>query len=76
MLVTDSSARLHSTSLGPVLPGPVWLLLKTLAVMAATVAAGRFFARMPPARMLTFLWVVLLPLSFASLALVGVEVLP
>lgn len=62
--------------LGPVLPGPLWLLLKTLAVMAATVAAGRFFARMPPARMLTFLWVVLLPLSFASLALVGVEVLP
>ncbi len=62
--------------LGPVLPGPVWLLLKTLAVMAATVAAGRFFVRMPPARMLTLLWVVLLPLSFASLALVGVEVLP
>ena len=62
--------------LGPVLPGPVWLLLKTLGVMAVTVAAGRFFARMPPARMLTFLWVVLLPLSFANLALVGVVVLP
>lgn len=62
--------------LGPVLPGPFWLLLKTLAVMALTVAAGRFFARMPPERMLTFLWVVLLPLSFANLALVGVEVLP
>lgn len=62
--------------LGPVLPGPLWLLLKTLVVMALTVAAGRFFARMPPAQMLTFLWVVLLPLSFASLALVGVEVLP
>lgn len=62
--------------LGPVLPGPIWLLIKTLAVMAVTVAAGRFFARMPPARMLTFLWVALLPLSFANLALVGVEVLP
>lgn len=62
--------------LGPVLPGPVWLLLKTLAVMAATVACGRWFARMPPSRMLTFLWIVLLPLSFANLALVGVEVLP
>ena len=62
--------------LGPVLPAPVWLLLKTLTVMAATVAAGRFFARMPPSRMLTLLWVVLLPLSFANLALVGVEVLP
>ncbi len=62
--------------LGPVLPGPLWLLLKTLAVMAATVAAGRFFARMPPARMLTLLWVALLPLSFANLALVGIEVLP
>ncbi len=62
--------------LGPVLPGPLWLLLKTLAVMALTIAAGRWFARMPPARMLTFLWVVLLPVSFANLALVGVEVLP
>lgn len=62
--------------LGPVLPGPLWLLLKTLAVMAATVAAGRWFARMPPSRMLTFLWAVLLPLSFANLALVGVEILP
>ena len=62
--------------LGPGLPGPVWLLVKTMAVMAATVAAGRWFARMPPARMLTFLWVILLPLSFANLALVGLEVLP
>lgn len=62
--------------LGPGLPGPVWLLVKTVAVMAATVAAGRWFARMPPARMLTFLWVILLPLSFANLALVGIEVLP
>jgi len=40
------------------------------------VAAGRWFARMPPARMLSFIWVVLLPLSFANLALVGIEVLP
>jgi len=62
--------------LGPGLSGPVWLLLKTVAVMAATVAAGRWFARMPPARMLSFIWVVLLPLSFANLALVGIEVLP
>ncbi|HSH47198.1 MAG TPA: NADH-quinone oxidoreductase subunit H [Halomonas sp.] len=62
--------------LGPGLPGPVWLLVKTVAVMAATVAAGRWFARTPPARMLTFLWVILLPLSFANLALVGLEVLP
>lgn len=62
--------------LGPSLPGPLWLALKTLAVMAALVAAGHAFARLPPGRMLTVLWTVLLPLSFLDLVLVGFEVRP
>jgi NADH-quinone oxidoreductase subunit H len=62
--------------LGPWLPGPVWLALKTVGVLIVTVAAGHLLARMPPARMLTLLWVVLLPLSFLDLVIAGVESLP
>jgi NADH-quinone oxidoreductase subunit H len=57
-------------------PGPVWLALKTAGVLALLVAAGHLFARMPPARMLSLIWTVLLPLSFVGLAIVGVQVLP
>jgi NADH-quinone oxidoreductase subunit H len=60
---------------GPWLPGPVWVLLKMALVLALLVAAGRLLARLPAPRMLTLLWVVLLPLSFLDLALVGVELL-
>lgn len=59
--------------LGPWLPGPVWLVLKMAIVLALTVAAGRLLARMPPSRMLTLLWIVLLPLSFLDLIIAGVE---
>ena len=58
--------------LGPVLPGPVWLWLKTAAVMALAVALGGRIARTTPSRMLWLLWVVLLPLSFVHLAVSGV----
>ncbi|MGR3571060.1 NADH-quinone oxidoreductase subunit H [Brevirhabdus sp.] len=61
--------------LGPVLPGPAWLLVKAAAVMAVTVMAGHIFALMPPSRMLSFLWVVILPLSFLHLLLAGLEAL-
>lgn len=56
---------------GPLLPGPVWLVLKVALVIAILVAAGRLLARMPAPRMMTFIWTVLLPVSFADLALVG-----
>src|SRR3546814_20273 len=44
-------------------------------VLAALVGATHMLARLPPARMLTLLWTVLLPLAFLVLALVGAEVL-
>lgn len=58
--------------LGPWLPGPVWLWLKTAAVMALTVLAGHAIARTTPSRMLTMLWTVALPLAFLHLAVSGV----
>lgn len=61
--------------LGPGLPGPLWLIVKTAAVMALLIAAGHLLPRLPPSRMLTLIWVVLLPLAFLDLLLVGVEVL-
>jgi NADH-quinone oxidoreductase subunit H len=49
----------------------VWLWLKTAAVMALTVAAGHAVARATPSRMLTWLWIGALPLSFLHLLWAG-----
>ncbi|BBC71689.1 NADH-quinone oxidoreductase subunit H [Altererythrobacter sp. B11] len=62
--------------LGPWLPGPVWLALKTAVLLVVMVWLGQRFARFQVARMMTLLWTVLLPLSFLDLAIAGVEALP
>ncbi len=62
--------------LGPVLPGIVWLALKTLTVMAVIIAMGHLLARMPVARMLGLIWKVLLPIAFLDLLLAGLVALP
>lgn len=62
--------------LGPVLPGWAWMAIKTLAVMALVLAAGRTFGRVGAERAVTVMWTVLLPVSFAGLALAGWEALP
>lgn len=59
--------------LGPWLPGPVWLTLKSLVVMGIVISAGHWLARTPPARMMTLLWLVFLPLSFLDLIMAGLE---
>ncbi|HSJ46324.1 MAG TPA: NADH-quinone oxidoreductase subunit H [Euzebyales bacterium] len=57
---------------GPVLPGAVWMALKTAGV-AVTVLAGRhLLARVSPERFVRVAWTVLLPLAFADLAIAGV----
>ncbi len=58
--------------LGPWLPGPMWLVLKTLLVLTVLIAMGRNLARMPAPRMMTVLWTLMLPLSFLDLAIAGV----
>lgn len=60
---------------GPVLPGPAWVVLKTLFVLAALVAAGHLFARVRTERFVTVCWLVLLPLAFVDLVIAGVEAL-
>ncbi|WMS44420.1 NADH-quinone oxidoreductase subunit H [Acuticoccus sp. MNP-M23] len=61
--------------LGPWLPGPVWVVLKTLLLLAVLVVLDKLFALMPPSRMLTLVWVVLLPLAFLDLVIAGIEAL-
>lgn len=70
-----ASAVFLGGPLGPWLPGPLWLVLKMVAVLALLVAATHLLARLPPSHMLTALWVVLLPAAFLDLVLVGVELL-
>ncbi len=60
---------------GPVLPGPVWVAVKTLVVLIALVGSGHVVARVRAERFVTVCWVVLLPLAFADLAIAGLEAL-
>ncbi|MBW6390897.1 complex I subunit 1 family protein [Billgrantia antri] len=57
--------------LGPWLPGPAWLLIKSLAVLVALLWLGRRLPRFAPERCVTLMWVVLLPLSFIDLIWAG-----
>lgn len=66
-----ASAVFLGGPLGPWLPGPLWMALKTAFVLLLLVAATHGLARMPPSRMLTLLWTVLLPLSFVGLVGAG-----
>lgn len=59
--------------LGPWWPGPLWLVLKTLVVMALLLWLGRSLARLSPERFVTLAWLLFLPLSFADLVWAGVE---
>ncbi|WP_313088741.1 complex I subunit 1 family protein [Pseudomonas sp.] len=59
--------------LGPWLPGPLWLALKTLAVIALLLWIGRSLARVSPERFVSLAWLLFLPLSFVDLLWAGVE---
>ncbi|WP_111748496.1 NADH-quinone oxidoreductase subunit H [Salinisphaera orenii] len=61
--------------LGPWLPGPVWLVLKTAALLALLVVLSHVVARLSPSRMLTLLWLVLMPLAFVDLLIAGLGLL-
>ncbi|SFU56789.1 NADH-quinone oxidoreductase subunit H [Halomonas korlensis] len=61
--------------LGPWLPGPLWLVLKMLAVLAMLLLLGRLLPRLPPERCVILMWVVLLPLAFVDLVWAGAAAL-
>jgi len=81
LAMTTAVAAMAATAflggyLGPWLPGPIWLAVKTGFVLLLMVVLGRGLARMPAPRMMTMLWTVLLPLSFIDLVIAGLEALP
>ncbi len=57
--------------LGPVLPGAVWMALKTTAVVVTVLAGRHLLARVSPERFVRLAWTVLLPLAFLDLAIAG-----
>lgn len=56
-------------------PGPAWLAAKTVLVLALLALLGRWSARVPTERVVTWIWVGLLPASFLVLLLAGLEAL-
>ena len=60
---------------GPLLPGPVWFVAKTVLLCAALLTIGRALPRLRHDQMLTIAWKVLLPASLLNVALVGIAML-
>jgi NADH-quinone oxidoreductase subunit H len=56
---------------GPVLPGWLWVLLKTLLLLVILIGVGHSLARPRIERFVIFAWVVLLPLSLVNIFFAG-----
>ena len=60
---------------GPLLPGPVWMAAKTLAVAAVVVWAGHVLPRVRLERFAVVAWSVLIPLALVDVFAAGLEAL-
>lgn len=56
---------------GPWLPGWLWVVVKTLLLLAVLIASSQMFARPRIERFVVFAWVVLLPLSLVNIFFAG-----
>ena len=61
--------------LGPMLPGWVWTPLKTLAVTALALLAGRYLPRIAEEQVLTWSWKLGIPLALGNIAWAGISLL-
>jgi len=57
---------------GPFLPAPLWFVLKTFALSALVLWAGRFLPTLRHDQMLSLSWKILLPASLVNITLVGI----
>jgi len=60
---------------GPLLPDALWMALKTLAVGAGLLWAGRVFPRVENDRLVAFAWTFAVPASIGAIALAGLTTL-
>ncbi len=61
--------------LGPWLPAPVWMLLKTFALMAFMLWLGRRVQPLSTAQMLKLSWRILTPVGLVNVLIVGALIL-
>jgi NADH-quinone oxidoreductase subunit H len=60
---------------GPWLPGPVWLIVKTIAIIVLMVSAGHWIRPLSTAEMLALAWKILIPAGLLNVLIVGAEIL-
>ena len=60
---------------GPLLPAPLWFVVKTVALAGVTLFVVRRVPRLRHDQMLSLSWKVLLPASLVNIAIVGILVL-
>lgn len=56
---------------GPWLPGPVWMVIKTVALLALLLVAGHLLPRIRIRRFVMIAWVILIPLALVNIFLSG-----
>jgi NADH-quinone oxidoreductase subunit H len=61
--------------LGPVLPGGVWMILKTLLLLVLLIGTRHVAARVPTERFVLVAWVVLIPLALLDVFIAGIQAL-
>ncbi len=57
---------------GPLLPAPLWFVLKTFTLAALVLWASRFLPTLRHDQMLALSWKILLPASLVNITLVGI----
>lgn len=60
---------------GPVLPGPAWVIVKTLALLAVMVSTRHLLARVRVERFVVVCWAALIPLALVNIFVSGVLLL-
>jgi len=56
---------------GPVLPGAVWMILKSLVLLGFLIAAGHLVPRIPIERFVVTAWAVLIPMALVNIFVSG-----
>lgn len=60
---------------GPILPGPIWVIVKTLALLALIVVAGHLLARARIELFVLVAWAILIPLALLNVFISGAVLL-